>query len=240
MSGKPAICSWSGGKDSCLAFYEAKRSGYDITSLLTFITREDKRGAFHGIESAILDAQAQSLGIAIAKKEVGADMQRYEEEFKDAVRPLKASGARSMIFGDVYLLEPSSWVDRVCGELGIEPVEPLWNREPASIVDEFVDLGFKAVVVSCKAGLFGRDFIGRTLDRSFIKDAKKAGSCPCGENGEFHTLVVDGPIFKKKIEIGRCEALLRNGFWEHWFLDIKRWSLVDKSPVAPAFRPGSY
>jgi uncharacterized protein (TIGR00290 family) len=126
-----------------------------------------------------------------------------------------------MVFGDVYLEEHRNWVERVCKDLEIVPIEPLWNNPPLKIVEEFIDLGFKAIVVSCKADIFGKDFIGRYLDKDLLQELKMRNICPCGENGEFHTFVIDGPIFKKRIEILESEPVLKEGFWRHWFLDIK-------------------
>lgn len=223
MENIAAISSWSGGKDSCLAYYKAIKQGHCINYLLNFISRESKRGCFHGIESGLMQAQAQSMGVPLIQKEVTADMQKYEHEFKEAVTELKATGINAMVFGDIYLLDHMNWVERVCKDLGVTPVEPLWNIPASEIIEEFVNLGFKAVIVSCKADVLGRDFIGRCLDKEIIDEFKKRNVCPCGENGEFHTLVVDGPIFKRKIEILESEPILKDGFWRHWFLDIKKY-----------------
>jgi len=158
-------------------------------------------------------------------------MARYEEEFKAAVSALKPQGIQAMVFGDVYLDEHRTWVERVCGDLGIVPVEPLWNVPAVQVVEEFIGLGFEAVIVSGKADLFGEDFVGRSLDREMLEELKRRDICPCGENGEFHSLVVDGPLFKRRIEILESEPILKEGFWTHWFLDIKRYRTVDKNTV---------
>lgn len=217
-----SIASWSGGKDSCLAYYKAVRGGRDVRLLLNFVSKEHGRCCFHGLEPEILRLQAELMGIELVQREVSADMKAYEDEFKSAVSGLIAKGADSMVFGDVYLLDHASWVDRVCGELGIEPIEPLWGIPAADVVRDFVDAGFKAVIVSCKADVMGSQYIGRTVDNDIIKEFERIGICPCGENGEFHTLVVDGPIFKRPIEIVESEPVLKEGFWRHWFMDIKR------------------
>jgi uncharacterized protein (TIGR00290 family) len=215
------ISSWSGGKDSCLACYKALKQGYDVKYLLNFISMESKRGCFHGIEQDLIKLQAQNIGIPLVQKETTADMKEYEKEFKEAVSGIK--DAEAMVFGDIYLLDHKSWVERVCGDLNIEMVEPLWNMPADSIIDEFVDLGFKAVIVSCQADKLDKSFIGRIVDKALITELKKRNVCPCGENGEFHTFVFDGPIFKKKIQILESEPILKEGFWKHWFLDIKKY-----------------
>ncbi|MFA5275491.1 MAG: diphthine--ammonia ligase [Candidatus Omnitrophota bacterium] len=219
-----AISSWSGGKDSCLACYKAMQQGYDVKLLLNFISRESKRGCFHGIEGKLLKFQADLIGIPLVQKEVSPDMNKYEEEFKAAVTELRGKDIGSMVFGDIYLLEHESWIERVCSDLKINALEPLWNNSPDNIIDEFLKAGFKAIIVSCKADIMGKEFLGRYIDKGLIEELKKRDICPCGEKGEFHTLVVDGPIFRKPIKILEAEPIIKEGFWKHWFLDIKQYA----------------
>lgn len=218
------ISSWSGGKDSCLACYKAMNSGYDVRCLLNFISKKSKRGCFHGIESGLLSYQAGLIGIPLIQKEVSDDMANYEKEFKSAVSELKQKGAEAMVFGDIYLLEHNSWVERVAGEVGIQALEPLWNNDATDIVEEFCNSGFSAIIVSCKADIMGKEYLGRRVDMGLAAELKDRGICPCGENGEYHTLVVDGPIFKSAIKIVESEPVLKEGFWKHWFLDIKSYA----------------
>ncbi len=218
------ISSWSGGKDSCLACYKAIKQGYDVKLLLNFISRESKRGCFHGLEGKLLKFQAELIGIPLVQKEVSPDMQKYETEFKAAVTELKGREINNMVFGDIYLLEHESWIERVCNDLKINALEPLWNKPPEKIIDEFVDLGFKAIIISCKADIMGKDYLGRIIDKKLAQELKTKGICPCGENGEFHTLVIDGPIFKQPINIVEAEPVIKESFWKHWFLDIKKFN----------------
>jgi len=229
MDNLAAIASWSGGKDSCLACYRAISEGYQVKYLLNFVSREFKRCCFHGIEAKLLQLQAELIGIPLIQKEVTADMQEYEKEFKGAVTELKAQGIRKMVFGDIYLLDHMNWVERVCKDIDIEPIEPLWNISPVKIIEEFINLGFKAIVVSCQADKFGKDFVGRQVDKELLDELKERNICPCGENGEFHTLVLNGPIFKRRIEILESEPVFKEGFWKYWFLDIKKYGAVDKN-----------
>ena len=223
-SGINTISSWSGGKDSCLACYKAIKDGYDVRCLLNFVSKKSKRGCFHGVERGLLSYQAGMIGIPLIQKEVSDDMDNYEKEFKSAVSELKENGAEAMVFGDIYLLEHNSWVERVTKELDIRAIEPLWNRDTTGLVEEFCDSGFNAIIVSCKADIMGKEYLGRRVDRALAAELKGRGICPCGENGEYHTLVVDGPIFKKPIEIVGSKPVLKEGFWKHWFLDIKSYS----------------
>jgi uncharacterized protein (TIGR00290 family) len=227
MNSLVVASSWSGGKDSCLACYKAMKSGYQVGYLLNFISRQYKRCCFHGVKAELLDLQAKLIGLPLVQKEVSPDMRKYEEEFKHAVSELKATGVGKMVFGDVYLEEHKSWVERVCKELGIESLIPLWGIPTDKVMQDFIALGFKAIVVSCQAEL-GKEFVGRYVDSDFLKELKMKGICLCGENGEFHTFVVDGPIFKKKIEITESKPVLKDGFWKHWFLDIEEYDVVSK------------
>ncbi len=224
FNGARAISSWSGGKDSCLACYKAIKQGFQVEYLLNFISQESKRGCFHGLESRLLKHQAELIGIPLVQKEVSPDMEKYEEEFKKAVIELKGTEINNMVFGDIYLLEHESWIERVCNDLNIKALEPLWNNTPEQIIDEFVGLGFKAVIVSCKADIMSKNYLGRIIDKKLAGELKAKKICPCGENGEFHTLVIDGPIFKKPINIIEAEPVLKEGFWKHWFWNIKEYN----------------
>jgi uncharacterized protein (TIGR00290 family) len=222
------ISSWSGGKDSCLALFKAIQKGYEISILLNFISEEYKRCCFHGVSNELMNIQAEAIQIPIVQKSVPADMEEYETQFKLAVNELKKRKIQGMVFGDIYLEEHKSWVDRVCNDIEITPIEPLWNLPAEKVVKEFIDIGFKAIVISAKADLFEEDFLGREINYDLISEIKKKNICCCGENGEFHTFVYDGPIFKKKIIINETEKILKEGFWKHWFLDIKKYKIEQK------------
>jgi len=223
------ISSWSGGKDSCLALFKAIQKGYEIKVLLNFISDEYKRCCFHGLSSELMNAQAEAMEIPVLQKSAPPDMEEYENQFKLAVNDIKGRcQIQGMVFGDIYLEEHKSWVNRVCNDLEIIPVEPLWGLDAEKVVKEFIDIGFKAIVISAKADIFDENFLGREVDYEIIDEIKKRNICPCGENGEFHTFVYDGPIFKKKINIIKTEKILKKGFWENWFLDIKKYKLEKK------------
>ncbi len=225
------ISSWSAGKDSCLACYKAMKQGYNVEYLLNFISKEHKRCCFHGIESELIQMQSELIGVPLVQKEVSPDMQKYEEEFKGAVIELKNNGIKGMVFGDIYLEEHKEWIERVCNDLKIKPLEPLWNISPEKLLEKFISLGFKAIAVSCKADVFGKDFVGRFVDNNLLDEIKAKNICPCGENGEFHTFVIDGPLFKKRIEITKTQSVLKQGFWKYWFLDIQDWCVKEKEYI---------
>jgi len=218
------LASWSGGKDGCLACYKAMQAGYDVSFLVNFVSEEHNRVRFHGTEAELIRLQGQSIGLPVFQKKTAGD--RYEEQFKEAVAGLIPKGIEGMIFGDIYLQEHRDWVERVCGELGIEAIEPLWGRRPAEVLAEFIDCGFKAVVVSGQGEIIEPERIGCVVDADFIRYAERLGMDVCGENGEYHTVVVDGPIFAKPIKIVEAETVKINGYW---FLDTKKYELAADS-----------
>jgi uncharacterized protein (TIGR00290 family) len=214
------IASWSGGKDSCLACYKAMLDGYDMGGLVNFVSKEYGRVSFHGTETRLIQLQAESIGMRLWQRETTRD--GYEREFKEAVRSLIPDGIEGMVFGDIYLQEHRDWTERVCGELGIEAVEPLWGGDTEDLLLEFIDAGFEAIVIGAQSRVIDAEWLGRRVDRDFIEYLKSRGVCPCGENGEYHTLVVNGPIFKKAIEIIETRTIARDGYW---FLDTCKYRL---------------
>jgi diphthine-ammonia ligase len=215
------IASWSGGKDSCYACYLALAQGYKISHLVNFISQEFKRVSFHGTESRLIQMQSQAIGIPLLQKETTPS--GYEQEFKAGVRSLLPNDIKGMVFGDIYLDEHKEWVERVCAELGIEAVEPLWNKGTEEVLTEFIGAGFEAVIVSARAELIDEEWIGKRLDRNFMDYLKAENIDLCGENGEYHTLVVNGPLFKRKIEITESRTISRNNYW---FLDTLKYHIV--------------
>ncbi|MBA7667834.1 hypothetical protein ES703_75934 [subsurface metagenome] len=220
------ISSWSGGKDSCFACYKAICEGYNVSHLLNFISKEYKRVSFHGTEAKLIQLQAEAISIPLLQKET--TWNGYEQEFKDAVKSLIPNGVTGMVFGDIYLQEHKDWAERVCRELGIEAIEPLWGQDPERVLLEFIDAGFEATVVSAKTDLFDDKWVGQKLDGEFLSHLKDNNIDLCGENGEYHTFVTDGPMFQKKIKITKSQPITRDGYW---FLDTLEYSL----PIAQSY-----
>jgi diphthine-ammonia ligase len=212
------LASWSGGKDSCFACYKAMQSGKNITGLMNCISRDNGRVSFHGIDGRLVEAQAALLGLPLLQKETTPE--RYEAEFKEGVRELgRGYSISGMIFGDIYLDEHLAWVEGVCADIGITAVEPLWGLDTSVLIREFIDTGFRSVIIAGKADVIDREWIGRTIDHDFVDYLmKKPDVDPCGERGEYHTLVVGGPLFQGEIEITSVEVVERNGYR---FLDVQ-------------------
>jgi diphthine-ammonia ligase len=214
------ISSWSGGKDSCFACYQAIREGYNVSHLLNFISKDYKRVSFHGTEARLIQLQAEAIDIPLLQKET--TWNGYEQEFKDAVKSLIPNGVKGIVFGDIYLQEHKDWVERVCRELGIEAIEPLWGQDTERVLLDFIGAGFEATIVSAKSELFDSEWIGRKVDREFLSYLKDNNIDLCGENGEYHTFVTDGPMFKKEIKIAKSQPIMRDN---HRFLDTLEYSL---------------
>ncbi len=211
------IASWSGGKDSCLASYRAIKKGMKVSHLVHF----DRSNNLHGVDPAMIRLQAELAGITIVQRRV--DSSDFEREFRTTVGELAKKGARGMVFGDIYLEPHKEWVDRTCGELGIEPVEPLWGMKSEVIIRQFLDFGFETVVASGDQKLIDRKYIGRKMDEEFLEYLKSKKLDVCGESGEFHTFVTAGPLFRGRIEIADSDVTSRDGFW---FLDVKKYAVV--------------
>jgi diphthine-ammonia ligase len=219
------VASWSGGKDSCFACYKAIQEGHDVSPLLIMMSDPTKSN-FHLIRSDMLDAQSQAVGIPIVKWTTNPDT--YERDFKNALLQMKAKGIEGIVTGDVYdvALHEAGWLDRVCKEVDLTPVKPLWHRDTQQILNEFINEGFKATVVRVKTDVLGMEWLGREINREFLNDLLKLGTVdPCGENGEFHTFVTAGPLFKKRIEILESETVKLNG---NGRLVIKRFEVKPK------------
>lgn len=205
------VASWSGGKDSCFACYKAIQAGHEVSQLLIMMSDPTKSN-FHMIRSDMLDAQSQAIGIPIVKWTTTPDT--YEQDFKKALLQMKAKGIEGIVTGDVYdvALHEAGWLDRVCKEVGLTPVKPLWHRDTQQILNEFITEGFKATLVRVKTDVLGMEWLGREINKEFFDDVLKLGTVdPCGERGEFHTLVTDGPLFKERIEILESEKVKLNG-----------------------------
>jgi uncharacterized protein (TIGR00290 family) len=213
------FASWSGGKDSCLACYRAIASGLKVRYLANTVTEDGKRSRSHGLPAKVIQVQSEAVGIPLVQRRTTWD--NYEVEFKSMLRTFKQEGVNGGVFGDIDFEEHRQWVERVCQEVDIVPHLPLWGESQDKILRDFIDLGFEAVIIATKADLFGREWLGQRIDLNFIKHLDELRETkditPCGEAGEYHTLVIDGPLFKKRMEILKTRKVFRD---THWFLDI--------------------
>ncbi|MEJ8802229.1 Dph6-related ATP pyrophosphatase [Pontibacter sp. H249] len=206
-----SIFNWSGGKDSALCLYHVlKQKQYDVQLLLTSLSSATNRITMHGVRQELLVQQAESIGIPLQQIMLpeNTSMAAYNEVMEATMRPLQEQGFTHAIFGDINLEDLRKYREQQLAQVGIKAVFPLWGRPTIELVHGFVDLGFKAVVVSINAKLLDESFVGRILDHSFIQDLP-ADVDPAGENGEFHTFVFDGPIFREPVKYTLGEKILK-------------------------------
>ncbi len=208
---KDIIINWSGGKDSALALYHTlKNEAHRIKSLTTTINAELKRITMHGVHVDLLDEQAKQLQLPLHKTllPTDVDMPTYDAIMQEELSSWKAKGIEYSLFGDIFLEDLKSYREIELQKAGIQGIFPLWKRNTTEVLREFLDLGFKTIVVCVNSEKLPKEFSGRIIDENFIKDLPKDVD-PCGENGEFHTFVYDGPIFKKPISFKVGKTLLK-------------------------------
>jgi len=212
----PVFCSWSGGKDSALALHEAVAAGAEPRFLVSMLTEGGERSRSHGLARELLAAQAEAAGVPI--RFGAATWSGYREEFLRVVgEGIAATGARIGVFGDIDMDDHREWEEAVCAEVGATAALPLWHRDRRGVVDELLAAGFEAVIVAVRDGVLPATMLGRTLDADLVAEIEAAGADACGENGEFHTFVVDGPTFSRRVEVTLGETSLRDGVW---FVDL--------------------
>jgi diphthine-ammonia ligase len=209
--GSPFFCSWSGGKDSCLALYHAIQNGGIPRSLLTVLSEDGATSRSHALPKQLIEKQAGSLGLQPVFR--SASWEQYEEEFITALHEFKRSGIEVGVFGDIDFDEHRKWVRRVCSVAGIEPVHPLWKRNRRELLDEFIALGFIAQIVVINERKLDKHFLGKVIKPQTVSEMEEAGIDPSGELGEYHTVVTDGPIFSSRIEIKTDGQEYRDGYW---------------------------
>ncbi|QEC70204.1 diphthine--ammonia ligase [Panacibacter ginsenosidivorans] len=203
--------NWSGGKDSSLCLYKVFQSGnYNIAHLLTSVNAVHDRISMHGVRRSLLEAQASSIGIPLTTIELPEEpgMEEYENAMLQKVNELKQTGCTHAIFGDIFLEDLKNYREQKLANAGVECSFPLWKINTTELVHEFIELGFKSIIVCINEQYLDKNFCGRIIDEDFINDLPKNVD-PCGENGEFHSFVFDGPIFKKPIPFTKGEIVYK-------------------------------
>ncbi|MEW6189247.1 MAG: diphthine--ammonia ligase, partial [Actinomycetota bacterium] len=205
------------GKETSLSCYKVmQKQDIKVAYLLNMISEDGKHSRSHGVSSTLLRLQARAIGIPIVQRKIA--WENYEEEFKKAMSDFKKEGIRAGVFGDIDLEEHRDWVERVCKEMGIRSILPLWKARREELLEEFIQVGFKAIVVATNADFLGKEWLGREINKGFIEELKALRNVDlCGEKGEYHTLVYAGPIFKKPLEFTVGEKVLKD---KHWFLEL--------------------
>lgn len=203
---KKALFNWSSGKDSALALYKILQDPeFEISCLLTSVNQQFQRVSMHGVRVELLQQQAQSIGLPLEIMQIPEmpSMDVYEEVMNKTLGKLKEQGVTYSIFGDIFLEDLRKYREEKLAEIGFEGIFPLWKVPTLDLMQEFISLGFKTIVVCVNERYLDKSFVGRIIDQDFINDLPEHVDV-CGENGEFHTFTFDGPIFSKPIafEIG--------------------------------------
>ena len=212
---KPFSCSWSGGKDSCLALYHALREGGRPRLLLTMLTEGGERSRSHGLHITVIEKQAEALGIPLVTR--AATWDGYEAEFISALCEFKKDGIEFGVFGDIDIDTHREWVEWVCLSASITPYLPLWEKTRRGLLQELLEAGFTATIVAVQDGVLDKQFLGKILNESVIEEIDREGIDALGEEGEYHTVVTDGSIFSHPIQLEMGKQVLRDGYW---FLDV--------------------
>ncbi|MCG7408295.1 diphthine--ammonia ligase [Paenibacillus sp. ACRRX] len=203
--GHKFIASFSGGKDSVLALYKAMRVGEAI-GLIVMLEEEGKRSRSHGMPPELIRAQAEAIGLPLYT--AAASWSDYEEVFTRLLVNAKQQGAEVLVTGDLDVPAHGCWHDQVTKNAGLKLGMPLWEMDHREAVETFISLGFVTILVTVNLSLGMREEdLGRTLTAEYVRELEARGIDPCGEGGEFHTTVIDGPIFKQAIPVRRCEIL---------------------------------
>lgn len=195
---KKFMMSFSGGKDSTLALYRMIKKGYTPIGLLVTVRKGETGSWTHSIQKELLNRVSKSLEIPLFLVE--CEMGEYEVKFTETLLKAKEMGATYCVFGDIDIQDHRKWCEDRCREAGINAVLPLWQEDRETLVNEFIDSGFSTVIKKVNLTYLPSDFLGRILDKEIVKEIKDLKCDPCGENGEYHTFVVDGPLFKDKID----------------------------------------
>ena len=206
------LLTWSGGKDSAMALYELQRNhDYEISVLLTTVTEDYNRISMHGVQTILLEQQAECLGLAIEKVYItkNSSNEEYEAKMRDKLMHYQSRGVLSVVFGDIFLEDLRKYREENLSKIGIRGFFPLWTRDTTELAHRFIDLGFKAVITCVDSNVLAKIFVGRIFDEQFLSELPPTVD-PCGENGEFHSFVYEGPIFRKRVLYKKGDVVLRD------------------------------
>jgi uncharacterized protein (TIGR00290 family) len=211
----PVVLAWSGGKDSALALAALRRERRrEVVGLLTAVVEPEGCVSMHRVPRALIQAQADALGLELSMAVVPEwpPNDVYEAAMAEALAPCRAAGAETVAFGDLFLADLRGYRERQMEALGMQCAFPLWGRDSASLARDFIAEGYRAVVCCVDSRRLPASFCGREFDAALLRDLPPEVD-PCGENGEFHTFVYDGPGFSRRVQFAAGEVVSRHGFW---------------------------
>jgi uncharacterized protein (TIGR00290 family) len=212
---KAVLVSWSGGKDSCMALREVQRTpNIRVEALLTTVTRDFDRISMHGVRRILLERQATSLGVPLHQIFIskGASNEEYEMKMGEIFSEYRTRGIDTVVFGDLFLEEIRAYRERLIAKHNMASLYPVWGRDTSQLIRDFISLGFKTAIVCVDPAKLDPSFVGRVIDEELLAQLPPRVD-PCGENGEFHTFVFDGPIFKNPVKFSFGEIVCRDSFW---------------------------
>lgn len=242
MKGKEVFaCSWSGGKDSCFAYYKALKSNLDVRYIFTTISKITHRLHSHGTSRELLLDQIMAINTGIAKKNIKLIGVRerftrsrippeHDHKVIKTLNHFKETGLTGIVFGDLKGGGRLNWIKTICKQTSLDYLFPLFKMPEKKLIIDFMNSGFKAIIVAVRPELIDRSWLGKEIDENFIKyirdrRAERPDLSYCGENGEYHTFVTDGPIFKKRIELLKTNVI-KDRF--EYCLDVKKYRLIKK------------
>lgn len=203
--------NWSSGKDSALALYHILQDQrYTVKELITTINSHYNRVSMHGLKKELLIAQTNAINIPASLIELPEmpSMELYEQKMTETISRLKKEGFTHTVFGDIFLEDLRTYREQQLAQQNIKAIFPLWKQDSKALLNEFLNLGFKTIIVCANSKYFNEDFVGTVIDKNFINNLPD-GVDPCGENGEFHTFCFDGPIFNNPISFSIGEKIYR-------------------------------
>jgi len=206
------LFTWSGGKDSALALSELLRGEkYDIVALVTTITADYDRVSMHGVRRILLEEQATSLGFPLEAVFLSKDtsMENYGLKMQQMLEKYRDAGVSTVAFGDIFLEDVRKYREDNLLKIGMKALFPLWKKDTRVLAHSFIKSGFKAIVTCVDSTVLDKTFVGKKFDTRFLSHLPSSVD-PCGENGEFHSFVFDGPIFHTPIQFTKGEIALRN------------------------------
>src|SRR5712692_6270107 len=209
----PILFCWSGGKDSAMALHALLQDRVPIAALLTTVTETYDRISMHGVRRELLVQQAQSIGLPLHEVRIPPQCVNpiYEARMEEALRLHYDAGVRTVAFGDIFLEDLRAYREKNLARIGMTALFPIWKRDTRELIRHFHKQHFRAIAACIDSKVLDPSFAGRELDGSFFRDLPPHAD-PCGENGEFHTFVFDGPIFQSPIPVRTGDVVNRDGF----------------------------
>lgn len=217
---KKAVMAWSGGKDSAFSLYKVlQQKEYDVSYLVTTVSATYNRVSMHGVRAELLEQQAEAIGIPLIKLLLPepCSMEQYADIMKNHWATLEQEGIDYIIFGDIFLEDLKEFRDKNLAACGVTGVYPIWKKNSKKLIHDFLNAGFKTTLVCTNEKYLDKEWCGRVIDEKFVADLPDNVD-PCGENGEFHTFVFDGPVFKQPVKFEHGETIHRN-----YSTDTEKW-----------------